>query len=180
MTPHPEPSAPVSGEPSTPASGRRRSAPGPSRRVLLGAAAGVGAVGLLAACGGDDGDAAATGSPSASASGGASAAPSDSGSAGGDAAAALAKTADVPVGGGVVIAAQKVVVTQPTAGEFKAFSATCTHMACTVGSVSNGTINCPCHGSKFAVADGSVKQGPAGRPLPEVSVKVEGDSVVKA
>jgi Rieske Fe-S protein len=84
------------------------------------------------------------------------------------------------VGGGVVIAAQKVVVTQPTAGEFKAFSATCTHMSCTVGSVSNGTINCPCHGSKFAVADGSVKQGPAGRPLPEVSVKVDGDTVVKA
>ena len=41
--------------------------------------------------------------------------------------------AEIPVGGGKVFEALKVVVTQPTAGDFKAFSAVCTHQACTVG-----------------------------------------------
>jgi len=57
------------------------------------------------------------------------------------------------------------VVTQPVSGTFKAFSATCTHQGCAVSEVANGTINCPCHGSRFAVADGSVTAGPATTPL---------------
>jgi Rieske Fe-S protein len=68
----------------------------------------------------------------------------------------LAKTSDIPVGGGKIFKAEKVVVTQPKAGEFRAFSAICTHQGCPVGSVSGGTINCPCHGSKFKIADASV------------------------
>ena len=91
---------------------------------------------------------------------------------------ALAAVADVPVGGGLVLAAQGVVLTQPVAGTIKGFSATCTHQGCTVAEVSGGTINCPCHGSKFAVADGSVTAGPAPSPLPEKAVRVEGGSVV--
>src|SRR5438445_330336 len=70
-------------------------------------------------------------------------------------------TADVPVGGGKVFADKQVVVTQPAQGTFAAFSAVCTHQGCTVDSVANGTINCPCHGSKFKIADGSVATGPA-------------------
>jgi Rieske Fe-S protein len=92
----------------------------------------------------------------------------------------LAAVADVPVGGGVVVPAQDVVVTQPVAGEFKAFSATCTHQGCTVNEVAGGTINCPCHGSRFAVADGSPTAGPATKPLPARAVSVQGDSVVLA
>jgi Rieske Fe-S protein len=92
----------------------------------------------------------------------------------------LAAVSDVPVGGGVVIAAQGVVVTQPAAGEFKAFSATCTHQGCAVNEVANGTINCPCHGSKFAVDDGAPTAGPAKKPLPEKSVTVQGSAVVLA
>jgi Rieske Fe-S protein len=80
----------------------------------------------------------------------------------------------------VVLAAQGIVVTQATAGTFKGFSATCTHQGCTVNQVAGGTINCPCHGSKFAVADGSVKGGPAKKPLPEKAVKVQGSAVVLA
>jgi nitrite reductase/ring-hydroxylating ferredoxin subunit len=94
--------------------------------------------------------------------------------------AALVSTADVPVGGGVVLAAQGLVVTQPTAGTFKAFSATCTHQGCTVNQVAGGTINCPCHGSKFAVADGTPKAGPAKKPLPAEAVTVQGSSIVLA
>ncbi|MFF9124613.1 Rieske 2Fe-2S domain-containing protein [Streptomyces sp. NPDC014889] len=89
----------------------------------------------------------------------------------------LASTADIPVGGGKVFAAQKVVVTQPKKGEFKAFSAICTHQGCTVNKVANGTIDCPCHGSRFRIADGSVAHGPAISPLPTKQIKVEGNSV---
>ncbi len=94
------------------------------------------------------------------------------------AAPALAKVADIPVGGGKVFPAQKVVLTQPTAGVIKAFSAVCTHQGCTVEGVSGGTINCPCHGSAFKVADGSVAAGPAKRSLPPVSVTVT-DGAIK-
>ncbi|MEQ4717296.1 Rieske (2Fe-2S) protein [Nonomuraea sp. B19D2] len=90
---------------------------------------------------------------------------------------ALADTADIPEGGGKVFESEKVVVTQPTAGEFKAFTAVCTHQGCTVASVSNKTINCPCHGSKFNINDGSVEDGPASEPLAEKKITVDGDKI---
>ncbi|MFD5704033.1 Rieske (2Fe-2S) protein [Streptomyces lasiicapitis] len=89
----------------------------------------------------------------------------------------LAKTADIPVGGGKVFGAEKVVVTQPAEGEFKAFSSVCTHQGCTVREVDGGTINCPCHGSRFRVADGAVAGGPAPRPLPPRAIDVRGNSI---
>ena len=78
---------------------------------------------------------------------------------------AISKAA-IPVGGGKVFGDQQVVVTQPTAGQFKAFTSICTHMGCPVAEVADGTINCHCHGSRFDIATGEVKQGPATRPLP--------------
>ncbi|MFC4507983.1 MULTISPECIES: Rieske (2Fe-2S) protein [Streptomyces] len=90
---------------------------------------------------------------------------------------ALAKTTDIPVGGGKIFKDQKVVVTQPTKGDFKAFSAVCTHQGCTVGTVADGTINCPCHKSEFRIADGSVAAGPAPSPLPAEQITVKGDSI---
>ena len=98
----------------------------------------------------------------------------------GSAGAKLAATADVPVGGGVVLADAQLVITQPKAGTFKAFSAICTHQGCTVSTVENGTINCPCHGSEFAITDGSVVAGPAPKPLPARSIKVSGGSITAA
>jgi Rieske Fe-S protein len=92
----------------------------------------------------------------------------------------LAKTADIPVGGGKILADKKIVITQPRAGSFDAFTAVCTHAGCTVGSVAGGTINCPCHGSKFSIANGSVVNGPASSPLAPVSIKVQGTSIVQA
>lgn len=91
--------------------------------------------------------------------------------------AVLGKTTDIPVGGGVIFAPQQVVVTQPTQGSFKAFSSICTHQSCPVANVADGTINCDCHGSKYAVADGSVVDGPAPRPLPPKQITVSGDSI---
>lgn len=85
--------------------------------------------------------------------------------------------ATIPVGGGKVLADQKVVITQPTEGDFKAFTAVCTHKGCTVANVSDGTINCGCHGSKFDIATGEVKQGPAEKALPRKTVSVTGDGI---
>jgi Rieske Fe-S protein len=98
----------------------------------------------------------------------------------GAAKAALASTADIPVGGGKIFAAQKLVVTQPTAGTFKAFSNVCTHQGCAVTSVQDGAINCPCHGSTFDVFDGSVVSGPARAPLAAKKIKVAGKSITLA
>ncbi|MGW6273552.1 MULTISPECIES: Rieske (2Fe-2S) protein [unclassified Streptomyces] len=89
----------------------------------------------------------------------------------------LAKTSDIPVGGGKVFKDEKVVVTQPRKGDFKAFSAVCTHSGCTVAEVADGTINCACHGSKYRVADASVAGGPAPRPLPPRKIDVTGNSI---
>lgn len=90
----------------------------------------------------------------------------------------IAKAADVPVGGGKIYGDEKVVVTQPTQGTFKAFTAVCTHQGCTVGSVKQGLINCPCHGSDFKITDGSVVKGPADKPLREYPVQVQNGGIV--
>jgi len=86
----------------------------------------------------------------------------------------------VPVGGGIVLSDERVVITQPTAGEFHAFTAVCTHAQCLVTAVSDGTINCPCHGSQYAIEDGSVVGGPAPAPLAEVEITVKGDKILTA
>jgi len=99
------------------------------------------------------------------------------GGGGGGGSPALAKVADVPVGGGVVLEGRRMVITQPKAGTIKAFTAVCTHQGCVVADVSNGTINCPCHGSRFKVADGSVANGPATRALRQISVTVDGADI---
>ncbi|MDQ1039613.1 Rieske Fe-S protein [Streptomyces sp. V3I8] len=89
----------------------------------------------------------------------------------------LVKAGEVPVGGGKVLKDEKVVVTQPEEGDFKAFSAVCTHEGCIVAEVADGTIDCTCHGSRFRVADGSVAGGPAPKPLAARRIEVEGDSI---
>ena len=74
----------------------------------------------------------------------------------------LAKTADVPVGSGLIV--DDVVITQPTAGVFKGFSSVCPHAGCNVSEVTDGNIVCPCHGSRFDL-EGAVVKGPAREPL---------------
>jgi Rieske Fe-S protein len=145
-----------------------------SRRAVVAGVGGVAAAGLLTACGG------ATPAPAPAPAAPAPAAPSAEPSAATSGGATLAAASSIPVGGGTVFADKDVVVTQPTAGEYKAFSATCTHQGCKVKSVADGVIVCPCHGSKFAIADGSVASGPAKSPLPAKSVSVEGGSIVLA
>jgi nitrite reductase/ring-hydroxylating ferredoxin subunit len=143
------------------------------RGMLRGAAVGGLALPVLAACGGDEEP--ATTSPQPSDTGG------DTGDdAGGDAGAGtLASTGDVPVGGGTILADEQVVITQPSGGDFKAFTAVCTHQGCVVATVADGTINCNCHGSKFSIQDGSVASGPATSPLKAVRITVDGDAITR-
>ncbi|MFF4405417.1 Rieske (2Fe-2S) protein [Streptomyces sp. NPDC001262] len=90
----------------------------------------------------------------------------------------LGAAGDVPVGGAKLYREQKLVVAQPAKGEYKAFSAVCTHAGCVVDKVENGKVSCPCHGSKFDAQTGKVLQGPAGAPLPAVPVKESGGKLV--
>lgn len=89
----------------------------------------------------------------------------------------LASVDQVPVKGGVVLAGQQVVLTRDPGGTVHGFSAICTHQGCTVDSVQNGTIMCPCHGSRFNADTGAVTEGPATRPLPAVPVTVRGTGI---
>ena len=89
----------------------------------------------------------------------------------------LGDAGDVPVGGGKVYDSRRVVVTQPADGQFKAFSAVCTHAGCTVADVQNGVINCPCHRSAFSATDGSVRNGPATEPLAPRTISVNAGQI---
>lgn len=111
----------------------------------------------------------ASSSSSASASESASSAPSVAGT-------SIAKS-EVTEGGGVLVA-DKYVVTQPSAGEFKAFTAICTHQGCVVQGVQDKEIVCACHNSHFSISDGSVISGPAQSALASVDLTESGSDLV--
>jgi nitrite reductase/ring-hydroxylating ferredoxin subunit len=137
-----------------------------TRRTVLTGAAGVTAAAVLAACG-DDEESPGGSSTTAPGTGG------NTGTSG-----ALAKKSDIPVGGGKVFEREEVVIVQPTAGDFKAYTAICTHQQCVVNEVSGGFIKCPCHLSRFAIATGEPAPGSmAQRTLDSKSIKTDGDSI---
>ncbi|MFK0050488.1 Rieske (2Fe-2S) protein [Streptomyces sp. NPDC090741] len=145
------------------------------RTVLAAGAAAALAGGTLTACGGEaKTPKSEPGNPSTPE---AAATPSSSpsSSTGTGTGTALLKSSAVPVGGGTILKEKKLVVTQPTAGSFRCFTAVCTHQGCIVSKVEAGTIDCPCHGSKFQIADGAVAHGPATRPLAEKQITVAPD-----
>jgi Rieske Fe-S protein len=152
------------------------SVPSSRRRTLL-AGAGAACAATLAGCARYNSNNGINAAPSAASS----SAPAGSGTGAAPASSAgpavLTTTSQVPVGGGEILTGQKIVVTQPQAGTFKAFSAVCTHQGCIVDAVANGTIDCPCHGSQYSITTGDVVSGPAPRPLPAKVIKVSGSSV---
>jgi Rieske Fe-S protein len=90
----------------------------------------------------------------------------------------LGAASEIPVGGGTIYKAAKVVVTQPARGQYKAFSAVCTHVGCIMSEVANGTIDCPCHGGQYKITNGAVVAGPPPSPLPPRPVKIVNGQVV--
>ena len=131
------------------------------RRTILNAAgvAGIASVAGLSACSSGSSSSSTGAAGNATAAGGA---------------VSVAK-ADVPVGGGKIVG--KVVVTQPVAGTFKAFSSTCTHEGCAVSSVADNKILCACHNSYFDAATGAPVSGPAKTALPAKTATVSGDKI---
>lgn len=193
VTPRPGNDAPVPSDPNASpdqtATGRlaRRSAT--ARRTMLKAAGALTLVGggsaVLAACAsGDTGTPAASSAAPSSAASSPSAAASSSSTPSATKSSASAKApsgpsvdeSSVPEGGGVIMEDADFVVTQPSKGEFKAFSKKCTHQGCAVSEITT-TIDCKCHGSKFSITDGSVVNGPANEPLAESQTTVSGNKV---
>lgn len=132
----------------------------PTRRIVFHGLGAIGVAVALAGCGGSDDE--ATDEPTPEAGG------------------ALATTSEVPVGGGLILADQKIVITQPTEGDFVAFSAVCTHQGNTVTGVEDGVIACSFHGSSFSAETGEVEGGPAPSALAKVDITVDGDQILAA
>lgn len=84
----------------------------------------------------------------------------------------------IPVGGGRILDNANFVITQPEPGVFKAFNKMCTHQGCPVSEIIGDDVHCRCHGARFSIVDGSVKQGPATKPLRAASAVVEGEDVI--
>ncbi|NUO57993.1 MAG: Rieske (2Fe-2S) protein [Hamadaea sp.] len=159
---------------------RTENTPSTSRRTLFASAGAVGAAALLTACSAEETPSTATTTAAGGGTTGATAGAtsgSTGSTGGGSGGTAIAQTGDIPVGGGKIIAAAGVVVTQPTAGTFKAFDSMCTHQQCPLSGVANGTINCDCHFSKFSITDGSVVSPPATKALAEKTIVVEGTDI---
>ena len=153
-----------------------------TRRGVLAGVGLVGLAGAITACGASGSSSSPAGANTTSGGGATtatvpSASSSSATSGGGTSTSALSSVSEIPVGGGKIFMSQLVVVTQPTAGEFKAFSAVCTHLGCTVNQISKGRIDCPCHGSEYSINDGAVLAGPAPKPLPAKTIKVTGDNI---
>jgi Rieske Fe-S protein len=152
------------------------------RFIRLGSALGVGAAAAsLAACGGGAGS-----GSSSSGSGGSGGKEKAGSSAGGEAkgggGAAIARASEVAPGSALTFkeGGQDAVLVHLENGDFVAYSAVCTHQACTVA-YQKGQLACPCHGSVFDPANGAeVVTGPAQSPLPEIPIEVKGGQVLRA
>ncbi|ROV69930.1 MULTISPECIES: Rieske (2Fe-2S) protein [Streptomyces] len=91
---------------------------------------------------------------------------------------ALGAASEVPVGGAKLYREARLVVSCPAKGEYKAFSAQCTHGGCVLTKIEGTEGHCPCHGSRFDTTTGEVIEGPATVPLPAVPLTTEGGKLV--
>jgi nitrite reductase/ring-hydroxylating ferredoxin subunit len=142
--------------------------PRPTRRIVF---SGLGALGVAAALAGCGGGSSSPGTSSTQ--------ETTSAGTSGD---VLAKTSEVPVGGGIVLTDKKIVLTQPKAGTFEAFSAICKHQGFLVGEVSGNTITCLQHGSTYDATTGARTGPPApvGSALGRIKITVKGGDIVTA
>lgn len=131
---------------------------GPSRRTVL-RSGGI-AAGTLALVGCGDGDAA---SPVQTEADGAFRVP----------------TSDTVAGSSTYYPEARIIVSQPTDGDFRAFDARCPHQGCmTSDTGQDGELLCPCHGSRFDPASGEVLAGPATTGLTALTVETDGEDLL--
>ena len=136
-----------------------------SRRGVIASAVGVSAVAALSACSTEVSDLTSTPAPETPVT---------------TAPVAVAKTSDIPIGSGKKFDVEGVpiLITQPREGEFRGFSAVCTHAGFVMTNMANSEIKCDNHGAVYSADDGSVLSGPAPRALGKVTVTVEGDDIL--
>ena len=86
---------------------------------------------------------------------------------------------DIAVGDGLFFTkyGQPWVVTKPARGVFRGFSARCTHQGGICDDVIQRAIQCPVHGSRYALRTGRVVRGPATQALTRMRVRVTGRRV---
>jgi nitrite reductase/ring-hydroxylating ferredoxin subunit len=134
------------------------------RFIRLGAAAGMGAVGVVgsAACSSSDG-----GKEVARGQ-------------------VIAEEADLAPGSALAFTdaatGKPGVLVHLKSGEFVAYSAECTHQGCTLSyrAKGEGYLACPCHGSVFdPVGGGEVVSGPADEPLPRLRIEVRDERIFR-
>lgn len=136
-----------------------------SRRGVIASAVGVSAVAALTACTPEVTNLGTTSEPST---------PTTSGPV------AVAKITDIPIGSGKKfdVDGTPILITQPRVGEFRGFSAICTHAGYVMNNMANSEIKCDNHGAVYSADDGSVLSGPAPRALGKVEVTVDGDDIL--
>jgi cytochrome b6-f complex iron-sulfur subunit len=81
----------------------------------------------------------------------------------------LGAASDYPVGTRKVVADGQAMLMSTEEG-FRAVSLVCPHLGCIVNMTGEG-FRCPCHGSRYWT-DGSLRNGPASRPLADLKVEV--------
>jgi len=84
----------------------------------------------------------------------------------------LGLATDYPVGSRTQNPQSQSIIIHVSQG-YRAISLICPHLGCTV-SVTNDGFACPCHGSRF-LPDGSLRNGPASRPLTALRIEVNAD-----
>jgi Rieske Fe-S protein len=91
-----------------------------------------------------------------------------------------AKLSEVPINSGKIFkfGSKPGILVRTASGEFKAFSAVCTHLECIVQyRVDTKQIWCACHNGQYNL-NGKNIGGPPPRPLEEFKVDTRGDDVV--
>lgn len=84
-------------------------------------------------------------------------------------------TTDVPVGSAVIV--EDIIIAQPVAGEYKAYSTVCPHQGYPINLVEGELVKCNRHNSTFSIKDGAVVSGPARDSLEVLTSSVANETV---
>jgi nitrite reductase/ring-hydroxylating ferredoxin subunit len=94
----------------------------------------------------------------------------------------IAKTKQLAVGQAMVFhypdESEPCLLLRTAEQSFAAFSQKCTHLACAVvPHQESGQLHCPCHNGFFDAASGRLLAGPPRRPLPQITLRIDGERI---